>query len=590
MAAPRKLPDALGRAPAQQGCNVPDDTFFAVMVLDEVSCVLGAGPDLRGLQAVLGQPVVGAPLSRLLPGWEPANGGSHVFTAADKSRRFLACGWTGPRRTPGGAVIYDLDRLERRREELHDLRDINRELQAIMAASYDVIYVTDGKGDTLRVSAAALRLFGLTEAELVGRNVRDLEREGVFRPSASARVLETGKPMTVVQDTKAGRRLLVYSTPIRDEQNRLVRIINTSRDITELSQLQLQLEETHQRAARYLQEIEELRRCRGSDSSSAPDGPVFRSGKMAEVKSLAEQVAMVDSTVLLLGESGVGKEVLAKLIHRTSPRRERPMVAVNCGAIPPDLLESELFGYERGAFTGANREGKRGLFELASGGTVLLDEVAELPSALQVKLLRVLQQREITRVGGLKPVSLDIRILAATNRNLQEMVRAGRFREDLYYRLNVIPIQIPPLRERREEIATLVHHFLGRFNQQYGRQVGVTPATLEALERYDWPGNVRELENVVERMVVVGISGTVDVLDLPSAIRPPGPEWPAAGDGPRELVPLQQAVEALEAQLILEAYERFGNTYKVAEVLGVNQSTVVRKLKKYRANAPKHSR
>lgn len=557
------------------------EDFRGALILDRRGRIVRLWPDPGLLEELLGQPVQGKAPESLFPELQPAVPVGQWVPVSTPRQHLLLCAWPAADGRAGGFLIYlQPAQPQNGRQEL---QDVSLELQAILAASYDLIYVSDGEGNTLRVSAGAERLIGVKESELVGKNVRDLERAGLFRPSAIRRVLETGQPLTVIQDTLANRRLLVSASPIRDEQNRLVRVISTSRDITELNQLQQQLDETRKLATRYLEEIEKLRRGRSSGSDD-PDGAVVRSPKMKEVVSLARQVALVDSTVLILGESGVGKEVLARLIHQSSPRHDGPLITINCGAIPGELLESELFGYERGAFTGASASGKPGLFELACGGTLFLDEVGELPLPVQVKLLRALQQREVTRVGGLKPVPLNVRIITATNRDLQEMVRTGRFREDLYYRLNVVPIHIPPLRERREEIAALVHHFLERFNARYGRQVGISSAALEVLEQYPWPGNVRELENLVERMVVVGSGHLIDVQDLPQALRSQSAARPGAVQV-QGLMPLQQAIEELEARLILDAYERFGNTYKVAEVLGINQSTVVRKLNKYRKDA-----
>ena len=237
---------------------------------------------------------------------------------------------------------------------------------------------------------------------------------------------------------------------------------------------------------------------------------VVHSQKMKDVLNTIEMVSKVSTTVLLLGESGVGKEMIAKTIHQLGNRRSKPFIAVNCGAIPENLLESELFGYVGGAFSGANKNGAPGKFELANEGIIFLDEIAELPLNLQVKLLRILQEKEVTPLGSSKPIHIDVQIIAATNQSLEKMVREGRFREDLYYRLNVVPIEIPSLRERTEEIPYLIYHFVGKYNTLYHRNINILPDAIDLLCIYDWPGNVRQLENTIERIVVTSKELNVD--------------------------------------------------------------------------------
>lgn len=306
---------------------------------------------------------------------------------------------------------------------------------------------------------------------------------------------------------------------------------------------------------------------------------VGKNRRMRETFSLIERVARTDSTVLILGESGTGKELVARAIHCRSARREGPFIAINCGALPEELLESELFGYVKGAFTGALRD-KKGRFEMADGGTVFLDEVSEMSPALQVKLLRVLQQREFERVGDVKTIKVDIRIIAATNRDLEAMVREGRFREDLYWRLNVIPIHLPPLRERKDDIPLLLSYFLRIFNEKRGGRIeGFSPEAMDLLISYCWPGNVRELENLVERLVVLKGEGVVTPQDLPEKIRGEGPKvdlWPL-DDG----LDLSTAVNNLERQLILEALKRAGGVKsRAARILGIKRTTLIEKMKR----------
>jgi len=306
---------------------------------------------------------------------------------------------------------------------------------------------------------------------------------------------------------------------------------------------------------------------------------IGQSPQIREVLSLVERVAKTDSTVLITGESGTGKELIARAIHYKSPRASKPLVAINCGAIPHELLESELFGYVRGAFTGAVRD-KKGRLEVANGGTVFLDEVSEMAPALQVKLLRVLQEKEFEPIGSVKTVKVDIRIVAATNKDLERLVQKGRFREDLYWRLNVVPIHLPPLRERKEDLLPLLEHFLKLYNDKYqGSVEGFSASALELLYRYDWPGNVRELENLVQRLVILKGEGIIGPEDLPEKIRQNHRHKSpllAVGGGS-----LQDTLSYVERELILEALRKANGVKKrAAELLGIKRTTLLHKLKK----------
>lgn len=321
----------------------------------------------------------------------------------------------------------------------------------------------------------------------------------------------------------------------------------------------------------------------GFAADSEPVDMVAYSPAMESVIALMQKVSSVSSTVLITGASGVGKEVVARYIHRTGNRSCEPFVKINCAAIPETLLESELFGYEEGAFTGARRSGKPGLIELASGGTLFLDEITEMPMALQAKLLQVLQEKCLVRVGGTRQIRVDARVIAATNRDMERAVKEGRFRNDLYYRLNVIPIRVPSLVERAGDIAPLTYHFLEKWGARYGRPHQISREAREALEKYSWPGNVRELENVLEFLVVTVDAPVIGIEHIPSHIRSArGKE--AAEVRVSGIMPLREAVEEVERQLIERASETCPSTYAIARALGVNQSTIVRKIQRF-ANA-----
>lgn len=304
---------------------------------------------------------------------------------------------------------------------------------------------------------------------------------------------------------------------------------------------------------------------------------IFHSEKMQELMKLVIHIAAVDTTVLIQGESGVGKELIADILHSYSKRRNGPFIKINCAAIPANLLESELFGYESGAFTGASKKGKVGMFELASGGVLFLDEIGDMPRELQVKLLRAIQEMEITRVGGTQAIKIDLRILAGANCSLQEMVINDRFRKDLYYRLNVVPVFVPPLRERPEDILALVKHFMELYNQKHQLQKRLSPDVLQCFMHYNWPGNVRELENLIERLVVTTRHDTIGISDLSTWSELLSTKQEIAS----ELIPLQKAIENTERRILQKAFSIHNSTYAVAKALGISQPTVVRKAAKY---------
>lgn len=313
---------------------------------------------------------------------------------------------------------------------------------------------------------------------------------------------------------------------------------------------------------------------------------IAQSTKMKELLRTAKQVAKADCTVLLLGESGTGKEVLAKLIHQHS-QRPGPLVIVNCGAIPETLLESELFGYEYGAFTGAKREGSTGKFEQAHQGTILLDEIGDLPLHMQVKLLRVLQEKEVLRIGSSKTKQIDTRVIAATNKNLYQMVQEGKFREDLFYRLNVIPLKIPPLKDRKADIMPLIYFFKKKFEQKYKHKMDCSAEVTRVFTSYDWPGNVRELENVIERIYVISVPNklvTQEVL-IRDYLNIHRQNQLAGTVSVRGLTSLKTAVEEVERQLITMALKEFRTLKQVAWALKVDESTISRKIKKLKISS-----
>jgi len=450
----------------------------------------------------------------------------------------------------------------------------NQELEAVIESSYDGIYITDGEGNTLRINKSYERITGLNREKMIGRNMTDLVKEGFISQSGTLMVLKSGTTNTLQQEFSTGKKIMITSTPVFNDNNEIILVVTNVREITQLYELEEQLQKNKELNNKYFTEIEEMRmQLLGVSDLIAEDN------NMLETISIAKRIAKVDTTALLLGETGVGKEEIAKFIHKNSFRFNKPFIKVNCGAIPPTLIESQLFGYARGAFTGANKEGKIGLFELASSGTIFLDEVGELPLDMQVKLLQVLQEREIEKVGGVKPIKIDVRVIAATNRDIVDMVKNKLFREDLYYRLNVVPIYIPPLRERKGDILPLTKHFLDELNIKYNFNKSFSSETLDFLYEYSWPGNVRQLKNIVERVVVMSTSDRIIRSDLPRVIT--GNLVESQVDIGIESRQLKEVVEGVELQMMNKAFEKHGNVRGAAKELGIDASTFVRKRKRY---------
>ncbi len=467
-------------------------------------------------------------------------------------------------------VFQDVSSMDAIHSELDSVKKLTRELEAIIDSSYDGIYITDGNCLTLKCNEAYQRVTGISASEVVGKTMHDLVKVGVFDQSVSILVMEKKKNITINQTIKkTDKQVLVTGNPIFDENGDLFRIVTNVRDVTELYNLQSQLQKSEEQTLLYETELRHLRSQQAMDT-----GIIYRSTCMSKIIELSLKLANVDSTVLITGESGTGKELLAKLIHKHGKGINKPFIKINCAAIPEQLLESELFGYDSGAFTGAKKDGKPGLFELAHNGTLFLDEVAEMPILLQSKLLRVLQEKQIVRVGGTKPFDVNVRIIAATNRDLPKMVKEGNFRGDLYYRLMVIPIELPPLRERKEDIPLLVKHFVDILNNRYGYKYHASAQLLNVLSDYPWPGNIRELSNIIERLMITTSEDVLTVDQLPETIYR------------KDILPvygtqLQNVAAQAEAYLIAKTYEEWKSWTKVAEILGVNKSTIYRKALKH---------
>ncbi|USK44063.1 sigma-54 interaction domain-containing protein [Cytobacillus oceanisediminis] len=456
--------------------------------------------------------------------------------------------------------------------QLETYKQAFEDLNFILDTTHSAITITNGEGVFTRISKSCEKIFGVPESELVGKNAFILEEQGFFSTSVTCEVIRKKRRVTIIQKTAANKTVLVTGTPIFNREKKIEKIINISKDITETDKLASdlkRLQAEHEWMKQELMKRTQLER--GKVASESPD--------MKKIIELVHHIANMEATVLLLGETGVGKGYMADMIHSVSNRKDRPFISINCGAIPENLLESELFGYEKGAFTGALKDGKKGLFETAGSGTIFLDEIGDMPVSLQVKLLHVLDDRTVRRIGGTASFKVDCRIIAATNKDIKELVRAGQFREDLFYRLNVVPITIPSLRERKEDLLFLAKMFLDSMNNKYKMKKTFSEEAIRALYDYNYPGNIRELQNMIERLVINTIGDTIEaekILEMTEASSP--------STQSEEITPLKEAVEQLERNMLLTAFQKYKTTRRVAEALKIDQSTVVKKAKKLKVH------
>ena len=450
-------------------------------------------------------------------------------------------------------------------------------VKVIVEKSYSRIAVADRHGVFLNVAPNFAALYGGTAEDYVGCSAFDLEKSGILTPSVTAKVLREDREVQFMLTTRMGRTVLAQGFPVRDAAGSIVQVASFSYDMTDLHILREEYEYLQQRF--YKQDG--AARSRGAESEiTQPIDPAMRS-----IFELVWRVARTPASVLFLGETGVGKTMFARLVHQQSDRRTGRLVELNCASLPGSLVEAELFGYESGAFTGARQKGKAGLIEEASGGTLFLDEISEASLDVQAKLLKALEDRRIMRVGATRERSVDFRLVAATNVDLEARVESGQFRPDLYYRLNVVPIIIPPLRQRQKDLPSLIDHLWAKIDKRYGGGKVLESPLIGSLLRYHWPGNVRELENVLERLYVtetgprIGSDRAIRGL-LSGMAAPPLPEASApAPEGRAE--PLPKVLARVERQLLQDAQKRHSSTYEMAASLGISQPSVVRKLRKH---------
>lgn len=450
------------------------------------------------------------------------------------------------------------------------IKTIISEIDNVLDYIHDDILIADKDGVILHTSSSFNRCYDVISQDIIGKTVYQMEAEGVFCPSVTAKVLKERKKVTMLQKNKFNRELVITAVPIFGQEGELDKVISFSRDITDYLHLKDQYSKLEGKIKCYLAEIEELK----SKNLDFPN-VIGRSQSLKEILKLINKVAYTDTNILLTGETGVGKNMFAKIIHSRSSRATGSFIDINCGAIPENLLESELFGYEGGAFSGAKSEGKVGLIELAQGGTLFLDEIAELPYSLQIKLLKVLEEKAFIRIGGTKKIKVNFRLVSATNQDLKTMVKDKLFRDDLYYRLNVVSINIPPLRERKDDIFPLIMHFVEVINKLHNKNKSLSPSTLDLLTSYDWPGNIRELENAIERLILTTEDDLIAEEQLPANIKSENHTLLKTKGS------LEEILQKTEENMVIEAYNKHRTTVAVAKALGISQPTAARKIKKY---------
>ncbi|HUW63188.1 MAG TPA: sigma-54-dependent Fis family transcriptional regulator [Spirochaetia bacterium] len=566
----------MDKLPVEELITLLDSTHDAIIATDaagRITVFNAAAERLIGLKAatVLGRPAVEViPNTRLnvvLATGEPELNRPQVLGHTTIITNRVPVRDSGGRLTGAVAVFRDITELESVAQELTAVKKIKTLLEAVINATQDAISVVDENGLGILINPAYTRLTGLTAADVLGKPATVDIAEG---ESVHLKVLASGQPVSSARMRvgPARKDVLVDVAPILVD-GVVKGSVGVIHDVSQIIELSHELE----KARRLIRQLE-ARYTFEDITGSAPE--------MAAAVDMARLAASTRATVLLRGESGTGKELFAHAIHNASTRHSRPFIRVNCAALAESILESELFGYEAGAFTGALRGGRKGLFQEADGGTIFLDEIGELGTSTQAKLLRVLQEREILKVGATSPVPVDVRVIAATNAHLEELLSGGRFREDLYYRLNVIAITIPPLRQRKEDIPQLVARLLPKINQDYGRNVQkISREALDILMRQNWPGNVRELENILGRAIINMRYSEIEIGagHLPMITRA---DWAGpVGQGVAE-APLAVVIGRVERDAIIQALAKSGNNKTLAaRHLGISVRNLYYKMVKH---------
>ncbi len=470
-----------------------------------------------------------------------------------------------------------MEQFEHSAQQLESYRQLNNQLESIFNSSSDGIQLADSQGNIIKVNKASEKLNDMNAKNFIGKNYAELLEKGWFDRSVVQEVLKTKRKVSILQYVaKAKKYLLITGTPVFDDEDNILLVVINERDMTQLNTIQEQLKQTRSIAEKYKEELAEM-----SMLELKKQEIIAKSEEMRLVLKIALKLARLNvSNILVLGESGTGKGLVAKFIHHNSKRKRKPFIQINCAALPENLLEAELFGYEKGAFTGAREEGKAGLFELAQGGTLFLDEIGDLSLSIQAKLLKYLDDNNIMRLGGTKSIVIDCTVIAATNRDVDKLVKTKKFREDLYYRLNSFTIKIPPLRERQDDIYELSMYFLEKYNKEYGVQRRITANAMEMVQSYPFPGNIRELMNVIKKAVVISEEQTLDVL-IQRILSESFGSTGKIHSSPTLQKNLTDVLLGFEKEVLKSAMLQCKTTHELAGVLGISQPTAFRKLKKH---------
>ena len=537
--------------------------------------LLGAGPDgLEGMAAQELGALLGALAGQCLESRQSARGRlASGPSGAMELAAFPMAGQDGA----AGVVVTLAPAAQSSGEGLgaQGLPGLTRSFSTVFNCVSDGIWICDGSGTILGINSASQRLNSIRAADFVGKNVSCIVKEGLVDRSVTLDVLRTQHQASLIQYIKkTGKQLLVTGTPAFDDAGGLSMVVVNERDITELNTLRTGLENARQVQEGYRRELAELSMLELGIKDVVAESPQMRQ----VVNSMIKLACMNASQILILGESGTGKGLLAKFLHKQSPRAEKPFIQINCPALPESLFEAELFGYEKGAFTGAREQGKVGLIELAQGGTLFLDEIGDIPMAVQAKLLKYLDDHEFLRLGGNTPRRVECAVVAATNQDLDRLIAKRHFRQDLFYRLNTFTVGIPPLRERREDIFGLINHYLAHFNEKFGVKKRLSLKAVRLLESHDYPGNVRELVGILQKAFVMSegddLTGAIEeaLSGRMDGSRPKRPQSPRTLD--------EEVDEAVSAALG-KAFAICRTTREMARYLGVSQATIVRKMQRY---------
>ncbi|MBC8439780.1 MAG: sigma 54-interacting transcriptional regulator [Deltaproteobacteria bacterium] len=481
--------------------------------------------------------------------------------------------------TGAACFMQTLEEVEASAWKLPNIKEMHMQFQTLLDHSYYGIYILDHKGIVLKVNDVAAGLIGLTKEEMIGTKITDIVDNGIVDTALTPAILKFKKPLTrPLYVIKSNKYIMASGMPIFDEQGNILFVVVIEHDMTIVKELRARLDQVTQVADTIKSELSDRNLLELKNSKIIADAPA-----MNQVLTVLLKLAKMDaSNILITGESGTGKGLLSKFVHHNGSRRNKPFISINCAALPDMLLEAELFGYEKGAFTGASDSGKAGLFELANQGTIFLDEIGDLPFAVQAKLLKFLDDGEIRRLGGTRTIKVDCIVIAATNQNLEELVQRKKFRQDLYFRLNIFPVHIPSLRKRREDILKISNFYLKKYNKIYKQKKRFSENCLEQLQAYDFPGNVRELKNIIKNAVVIKEKDVLDRILSPGITRLK-PRDNTSSDKFKPVISQGFNEELLEFERnkLEQALARFDSTRDLAENLGISQSTVVRKLKKH---------